>query len=49
MELLFFFTQNFRSFPDFVWKISEHSWGYILPGDQNLRRSDFNESKIFQN
>ena len=27
IKLLFFFTQNFRSFPDFVSKSSEHCWG----------------------
>ena len=47
-KLMFFFTYNFRSFPDFVSKTSEHCWGIFLPGGENLRRSDFDDSKIFQ-
>ena len=48
IKLLFFFTQNFRSFPDFASKRSEHCRGNFLPGGENLRRSDFDDSKIFQ-
>ena len=48
IKLLFLFTKNFRSFSDFVSKSSEHAAGGIfLPGGENLRRSDFDESKNF--
>ena len=47
-KLLFFLTKNFRSFPDFVQKGSEHCWGIFLPGGENLRRIDFDDSEIFQ-
>ena len=48
IKFLFFFTKNFRSSSDFVSKSSEHCWGDFLPGGENLRTSDFDNSKIFQ-
>ena len=29
-------------------KSNEHCWGNLLPGGENMRRSDFDDSKIFE-
>ena len=47
IKLLFFFYQNFRSSP-LCQKVVNTARGIFLPGDENLRKSDFDNSKIFQ-
>ena len=50
IKLLFFFTYNLKSFPDFVSKSSEHYWGdfFYWVVRTNPRRSDFDDSNLFQ-